>query len=63
MPSQGCDVGKSVDWRTFEGQASPRVVPSMVVRDDGQIGARPSIKTDQRTGRGIMGMDEATVRG
>lgn len=56
-------MGNSVDWRTSEGHASPREVPSIVVRDEGHIGANPSMRTDQRTGRGIMGMDEATVRG
>jgi len=63
MPSQGCDEGRSVDWRAFEGHASPREVPSIDVRDEGHIGARPSMSTDQRIGRGMMGMDEATVRG
>lgn len=35
----------------------------MVVREGGQIGARPSIRTDQRMGRGTMGIEEARVLG
>lgn len=45
------------------GQASPREVPSITVREAGQMAARPSIRTDQRVGRGTMGTDEARVRG
>jgi hypothetical protein len=63
MPSQGCDVGRRVNCRVESGQASPREVASRVVREAGQIGARPSIKTDQRIGRGTMGMEEARVLG
>ena len=45
------------------GQASPRLVPSMTVREAGQMAARPSMRTDQRVGSGTMGTDEASVRG
>jgi hypothetical protein len=45
------------------GQASPREVLSKAVREAGQIGARPSIRTDQRVGRGTMGTEEAWVVG
>jgi len=45
------------------GQASPRGVPSIAVRDEGQIGARPSIRTCQRVGRITMGIEEAWVVG
>jgi hypothetical protein len=45
------------------GQASPREVLSRVVRDGGHIGLRPSMRTDQRVGRGTMGMEEARVVG
>jgi hypothetical protein len=63
MPSQGAEVGRSVLWRVERGQASPREVESRVVREAGQMGARPSIRRDQRTGRGTMGMEDARVRG
>jgi hypothetical protein len=61
MLSQGREA---TDTGSVEsGQASPREVPSITVREVGQIGARPSIMTDQRVGRGTTGTDEATVRG
>lgn len=63
MPSQGWDVGRRVDWRVERGHASPRDVASKVVREAGQIGPRPSIRTDQRIGRGTIGMEEARVLG
>ncbi len=63
IPSQGCDVGRRVAWSVESGQASPREVESSVVREAGQIGERPSIKTDQSIGRGTIGMEDARVLG
>lgn len=59
--SQGCVVGRT--GRVERGQASPREVPSRAVREGGQIGARPSMRTDQRVGRITMGTEEAWVVG
>lgn len=42
-----------------QGQASPMGMPSMIVRVAGQMGARPSIRTFQKVGRGTMGTEEA----
>lgn len=61
MVSQGCVVG--VTGRVESGQASPREVLSRVVREGGQMGARPSMRTDQRVGRGTMGTEDAWVVG
>ena len=47
----------------LQGQASPRETPLMAVRDGGQIGARPLIKTFQSTGMGTMMTLEAWVAG
>ena len=47
----------------MRGQASPREVLSIFVRDAGQMGESPSMRTVQRTGRGTMGMEEAWVLG
>mgnify|MGYP003662527789 CR=1 FL=1 len=55
--SQGAVVG--VTGRVESGQASPREVSSRIVRDGGQIGASPSMSTDQRVGRGTIGIEEA----
>jgi len=63
IDSQGAAVGRRDCERMVEGQASPREVLSIVVREGGQIGARPSIRTDQRIGSGTMGIEEAKVRG
>lgn len=48
-----------VTGRVESGQASPREVSSRIVRDGGQIGASPSMSTDQRVGRGTIGIEEA----
>ena len=61
MVSQGCEA--AVIGRVESGQASPREVPSITVREAGQMAERPSTSTDQRVGRGTMGTDEARVRG
>lgn len=61
--SQASAVGRSEEDRRFRGHASPMDVEAMVVREGGQIGARPSIRTDQRMGRGTMGIEEARVLG
>lgn len=45
------------------GQASPRGVESIAVREEGQIGARPSMRRVQRVGRRTMGTEEARVVG
>jgi hypothetical protein len=58
MVSQGWEVGMEE-----RGQASPRGVPSIAVREEGQIGARPSMRTDLRVGRMTMGTEEAWVVG
>jgi hypothetical protein len=58
MVSQGGEEGM-VD----KGQASPRGVPSIAVREEGQMGARPSMRTCQRVGRMTIGMEEAWVVG
>lgn len=42
-----------------QGQASPREMPSICVRVEGQIGDKPSMMTDQRVGTGMMGTDAA----
>jgi hypothetical protein len=47
----------------LHGQASPRETPLMAVRDGGQIGARPFMRTFQRTGMGTMMTLEAWVEG
>ncbi len=47
----------------LQGQASPRETPLMAVRDGGQIGARPLIKTFQSTGMGTIMTLEACVAG
>ena len=59
--SHGWEVGRT--GRVESGHASPSEVLSRVVREGGQIGARPSMRTDQRIGRGTMGIEEARVRG
>lgn len=43
--------------------ASPMDVPSTSVRDAGQIGARPSMRTLHKVGRGTIGTDAACVEG
>jgi hypothetical protein len=47
----------------LHGQASPRDTPLMVVRDAGQIGASPLMRTFQSTGMGTISMLEACVDG
>ena len=61
MVSHGWVVAS--EGRVESGQASPREVSSRFVRDGGQIGARPSMSTDQRVGRGTIGTEEACVVG
>lgn len=60
-----CSHGSEVEVVGMEesGQASPRETPSITVREAGQIGARPSIRTCQRVGIGTMRTDEAWVVG
>ena len=60
MFSQGC-----VGWEgmTEHRQASPIETPSICVRVDGQMGDRPSIKTDHSVEMGIIGTEEAWVEG
>jgi len=45
------------------GQASPRDIPSILVRVEGQIVERPSTRTAQTVGRGTTGTEEACVEG
>jgi hypothetical protein len=61
MVSQGWVVAS--EGRVESGQASPREVLSRVVREGGQIGLRPSMRTDQRVGSGTIGIEEARVVG
>jgi hypothetical protein len=61
MDSHGWAGGEA--GREEHGQASPRGVPLIDVRVAGQMGERPSIKTDQRVGSGTMGMEAACVVG
>src|SRR4051794_27053784 len=64
---KGEKVGLEGDWAGWgmelHGQASPRDTPLMAVRDAGQMGARPLIRTFQRTGMGTMITLEACVDG
>lgn len=46
-----------------QGQASPREMPLMAVREAGQMGASPAIRTFHNTGRTTTGLDEACVVG
>ena len=46
-----------------QGQASPRGVPDMLVRVDGQMGERPLTRTPHSVGKGTIGTDEARVDG
>ena len=47
----------------LHGHASPREVPASVVRDEGQMGARPSMRTSHNVGTGITGTEDARVEG
>jgi hypothetical protein len=46
-----------------QDQASPSGVPAREVREEGQMEPRPSMRTVQRVGRGMMGTEEARVEG
>jgi hypothetical protein len=63
MVSQGWQFDGREFASAVSGQASPMDVLSTLVREAGQIGARPSIRTDQSVGRGIIGIEEARVLG
>ena len=45
------------------GQASPRLTPSTIVREAGQMGPRSSMSTCHRVGRGTIGTEEIWVVG
>jgi hypothetical protein len=45
------------------GHASPRLTPSICVREAGQMGASPSMSTCQSVGMGTTGTEEAWVVG
>ena len=61
MVSHGCAGGEAgID---LHGQASPRGTPAMVAREEGQMGARPSMRTSHRVGIGTTGTEEASVDG
>ena len=45
------------------GQASPREIPTICVRESGQIEDRPSITTDHRVGMVMIGTELARVDG
>lgn len=61
MDSQGSET-ESVGIEV-RGHASPRDMPSMIVREAGQMGAKPSMRTCHRVGTGTMKTDEAWVVG
>lgn len=46
-----------------QGHASPSGVPAIEVRDEGQIGASPSMRTVHSVGNGITGTEDARVEG
>jgi hypothetical protein len=57
-------VGLAVGWgRDWQGQASPRGMSLIVVREGGQIDIKPSIRTFHRTGSGTIGIEVACVEG
>lgn len=61
---ENVEVGEPLAWgMVLHGQASPSEMPFSAVRDGGQMGARPLIKTFQSVGRTTMGLDEACVEG
>jgi hypothetical protein len=64
---KGENVGDVGDARVCgideQGQASPRETPLIAVRDAGQMGARPVMRTFQRTGRTTIGIEDACVVG
>ena len=61
MVSQGWAGGdEGID---LQGQASPKGVPAIEVREDGQMGARPTMSTVQRVGSGTIGTEDASVAG
>lgn len=43
----------------LQGHASPSETPLMAVRDAGQIGASPFMRTFHRTGSGTISIDDA----
>lgn len=57
-PADG--VGCGIDEH---GQASPREMPLMAVREGGQMGAKPVISMSQNVGTRTIGIDEACVEG
>lgn len=61
MDSQGCAGGEG--GIALQGHASPIDTPSICVREGGQIGERPSMRTFQRVGIKIIGTDETWVEG
>lgn len=61
MVSQGWAGGEGT--MDLQGQASPSGVAPMQVREEGQMPARPSIRTFHRVGRATMGTEEASVEG
>jgi hypothetical protein len=56
MFSHGCEGFEGID---AHGQASPIEMPSILVREGGQIGPSPSISVFQRVGRTTIGTDAA----
>lgn len=61
MFSHGCAGGEG--GKVEHGQASPIERPSTWVRDGGQMGVSPSIRTVHKVVIGTMGTDEANVDG
>jgi hypothetical protein len=55
--------GGGDDGIAEQGHASPIDTPSIRVRVAGQIVDKPSIRTDQSVGSGIIGTEEAWVEG
>ena len=61
MVSQGWAGGE--EGIDLQGQASPKGVPAIEVREDGQMGARPSMRTVHKVGSGTIGTEDARVAG
>lgn len=63
MTSQGAEPGIEFAGIVERGQASPREVEQIVVREGGQTDARPSTRTCQSVGSDTIGTDDACVDG
>ena len=58
------DVGDEGGWGIDEqGQASPNGTSLIAVRELGQIGVKPVMRSSQRTGTRTIGVEDAWVVG